>query len=103
MTTRPDPATPTPDTRDSGAPKVAAEGVPSVVRPNPHARPDSRHIVAMLHIAAPRGTTPTATSRCVCGRDRSAIGHRRVAVLIEDHAAHRDVCPLRTTDGKAAA
>ncbi|MFF8430897.1 hypothetical protein ACF07Y_38335 [Streptomyces sp. NPDC016566] len=53
--------------------------------------------MAWLHISAPRGATPTATSTCRCGRDRSAIGHRKVLDLIADHAAHRDECPLRTT------
>ncbi|MEE6269506.1 hypothetical protein V2E29_28225 [Streptomyces diastatochromogenes] len=45
---------------------------------------------------APRGATPTATSKCLCGWDRSAVGQRRVLALIEAHTAHRDTCPLRT-------
>ncbi|NNN36154.1 hypothetical protein HLK59_38495 [Streptomyces sp. S3(2020)] len=53
--------------------------------------------MAWLHICAPYGATPTATSKCLCGRDRSAIGHRKVLALIADHGAHRDACPLRTT------
>ncbi|MFC9911786.1 hypothetical protein [Streptomyces sp. NPDC127197] len=60
--------------------------------------------MAWLHIRAPRGATPTATSVCLCGRDRSAIGHRKVHALIADHEAHRDHCPLRTTqEGRNAA
>ncbi|MFD3572408.1 hypothetical protein [Streptomyces sp. NPDC058644] len=60
--------------------------------------------MAWLHIVAPRGAVPTATSKCLCGRDRSAVGHRKVLALIEDHAAHRDACPLRTPqEGRAAA
>ncbi|WP_033321228.1 hypothetical protein [Streptomyces yerevanensis] len=60
--------------------------------------------MAWLHIRAPRGATPTATSKCLCGRDRSAIGHRKVRALIADHEAHRDLCPLRTTqEGRNAA
>ncbi|POX46848.1 hypothetical protein C3489_31055 [Streptomyces sp. Ru71] len=59
--------------------------------------------MAWLHIAAPRGATPTATSSCACGRDRSAISHRRVLALIDDHTAHRDTCPLRNPqEGRAA-
>ncbi|GHI04972.1 hypothetical protein Scel_32930 [Streptomyces cellostaticus] len=53
--------------------------------------------MAWLHIGAPRGATPTATSKCLCGWDASAIGHRKVLDLIADHEAHRDLCPLRTT------
>ncbi|MDN3024851.1 hypothetical protein [Streptomyces sp. S.PB5] len=45
-----------------------------------------------------------ATSKCLCGRDRSAIGRRKVLALIADHTTHRDVCPLRTTqEGRNAA
>ena len=65
---------------------------------------DGRFPVACLHIRAPYGATPTATSKCLCGRDRSAIGRPKVLALIADHAAHRDVCPLRTTqEGRNAA
>ncbi|MBB4892390.1 hypothetical protein FHS39_001401 [Streptomyces olivoverticillatus] len=60
--------------------------------------------MAWLHIRAPRGATPTATSKCLCGRDVSAIGQRNVLALIADHEAHRDLCPLRTTqEGRNAA
>ncbi|MCI3276291.1 hypothetical protein [Streptomyces cylindrosporus] len=58
---------------------------------------DGRYFVAWLHICAPYGATPTATSTCLCGRDRSAVGHRKVLALIADHQTHRDECPLRTT------
>ncbi|TBO56783.1 hypothetical protein EYS09_26170 [Streptomyces kasugaensis] len=51
--------------------------------------------MAWLHITAPRGAIPTATSKCCCGRDRSAIGRTKVLALIEEHEAHRDVCPWR--------
>ncbi|MCX4549462.1 hypothetical protein [Streptomyces sp. NBC_01500] len=74
--------------------KVVAEGVPTAVRPDPQTS-DGRYPVAWLTISAPRGTTPTATSKCACGRDRSAVGHRKVLALINDHTAHRDRCPLR--------
>ncbi|NUK32506.1 hypothetical protein HRW16_23615 [Streptomyces lunaelactis] len=61
--------------------------------------------MAWLHICAPQGAVPTATSKCACGRDRSAVGHRKVLALIADHTNHRDTCPLRTTsqEGRAAA
>ncbi|RXS59702.1 hypothetical protein EST54_29170 [Streptomyces sioyaensis] len=49
-----------------------------------------------MHVTAPgRGAIPTATSTCLCGRDRSAVGHRKVLALIEDHHAHRTTCPWR--------
>ncbi|MER6733605.1 hypothetical protein [Streptomyces puniciscabiei] len=47
---------------------------------------------------------PTATSKCLCGWDRSAVGHARVLALIEAHTAHRYTCPLRhPQEGRAAA
>ncbi|MFF3872566.1 hypothetical protein [Streptomyces sp. NPDC001978] len=87
-----------------GEPKGAArKGVPTALRPDPH-RGDGRYPVAWLSISAPRGAVPTATSKCLCGRDRSAVGHTKVLALIEDHTAHRDVCPLRTNqEGRQAA
>ncbi|WP_432155965.1 hypothetical protein [Streptomyces sp. bgisy153] len=87
-----------------GGPKVAArKGVVSVLRPGLH-KSDGRHPVAWLHISYPHGATPTATSRCACGRDRKAVGHERVLALIDAHTAHRDTCPLRNPkEGRAAA
>ncbi|WP_226966785.1 hypothetical protein [Streptomyces phaeolivaceus] len=87
-----------------GEPEGAArKGVPSAVRSDPQTG-DGRFPVAWLNIVAPRGATPTATSKCLCGRDRSAVGHRRVLALITDHTAHRDTCPLRTPqEGRTAA
>ncbi|MFD9119949.1 hypothetical protein [Streptomyces bottropensis] len=87
-----------------GEPKGAArKGAPPAVRPDPH-RGDGRYPVAWLHIVAPRGAVPTATSKCLCGRDRSAVGRAKVLALIDDHATHRDRCPLRTPqEGRAAA
>ncbi|WP_234360038.1 hypothetical protein [Streptomyces sp. DSM 15324] len=102
--TGPQAAPPAVDTTAVGGPKVAArKGVPTAVGPEPR-RGDGRYPVAWLHISAPRGTTPTATSKCECGRDRSAVGHTRVLALITDHTAHRDACPLRNPqEGRAAA
>ncbi|MDH6586256.1 hypothetical protein M2161_005362 [Streptomyces sp. SAI-133] len=87
-----------------GEPKGAArKGVPSALRPDPH-QGDGRYPIAWLCISAPRGAVPTATSKCLCGRDRSAVDHTKVLALIEDHTAHRDVCPLRTNqEGRQAA
>ncbi|WP_206440671.1 hypothetical protein [Streptomyces scabichelini] len=87
-----------------GEPKGAArKGVPSALRPDPH-QGDGRYPIAWLHIAAPRGAVPTATSKCLCGWDRSAVSRARVLALIDDHTAHRDVCPLRTNqEGRQAA
>ncbi|WP_234330100.1 hypothetical protein [Streptomyces viridochromogenes] len=87
-----------------GEPKgVARQGVRTAVGADPHGD-DGRRPIAWLHIVAPRGVIPTATSKCACGRDRSAIGKPRVLALIDDHAAHRDACPLRNPqEGRAAA
>ncbi|WP_329559827.1 hypothetical protein OG711_25360 [Streptomyces uncialis] len=94
---------PLPPADPDGPKAVARQGVVSVLRPDPHPG-DGRHPVAWLHITAPgRGTVPTATSRCVCGRDRSAIGHTKVTALVSDHTAHRDTCPRRTTQEGTAA
>ncbi|MET9235691.1 hypothetical protein ABZW58_15050 [Streptomyces cellulosae] len=82
---------------------AARQGVLSALRSDPR-RGDGRHPIAWLHIAAPRGAVPTATSRCACGRDRSAVGKRRVLALLTDHTAHRTACPLRNLEeGRAAA
>ncbi|MFD7375841.1 hypothetical protein [Streptomyces mirabilis] len=91
------------DTPAVDEPKGVAEGVPIAVRPDPQTG-DGRYPVAWLHICAPRGAVPTATSKCLCGRDRSAVGKARVLALIADHEAHRDTCPLRTPqEGRTAA
>ncbi|MFJ6726034.1 hypothetical protein ACIQPQ_14080 [Streptomyces sp. NPDC091281] len=88
-----------------GEPKGAArKGVRTAVRPNPQPTGDGRQIVGWLHIVAPGRATPSTTSRCACGRDRSAVGHARVLALIASHTAHRDLCPLRNPqEGRAAA
>lgn len=87
-----------------GEPEGAArKGVRTALRSDPQVG-DGRYPVAWLHISAPRGATPTATSRCLCGWDRSAVGQRRVLALIEMHTAHRTTCPLHTNqEGRAAA
>ncbi|MFI1360802.1 hypothetical protein ACH4TV_45630 [Streptomyces sp. NPDC020898] len=82
---------------------AARKGVRSVVGRDSQRR-DGRYPVAWLCISAPRGAVPTATSKCLCGRDRSAVGHTKVLALIDDHTAHRDVCPLRINqEGRQAA
>jgi hypothetical protein len=102
--TRPRPAEPADPTTGPSAPKNAArQGAPSSLRSGLHAS-DGRYAMAWLHITAPRGAVPTATSKCECGWDRSAVGRHKVLALIEDHTAHRTQCPLRTnTDRKNAA
>ncbi|MEU9537484.1 hypothetical protein [Streptomyces mirabilis] len=90
------------DTTAAGEPKGVAEGVPIAVRPDPQ-QGCGRYPVAWLHICAPRGAVPTATSKCLCGRDRSAVGKARVLALIADHEAHRDECPLRTPQKRRTA
>jgi hypothetical protein len=92
------------DTTAVGEPKGAArKGVRTAVGSDPQTG-DGRYPVAWLHIVAPRGAVPTATSKCLCGRDRSAVGHGKVLALIETHEAHRDLCPLRSNqEGRAAA
>ncbi|MFD3562473.1 hypothetical protein ACFWVU_22760 [Streptomyces sp. NPDC058686] len=96
-------AEPGPAPSSPGAPKGVAEGVPTAVRPDPQTK-DGRYFLAWLHVTAPRGAIPTATSNCDCGHNRSAIGRTRVLDLIDEHAFHRTVCPLRTPqEGRAAA
>ncbi|MEU9139195.1 hypothetical protein AB0D33_25095 [Streptomyces sp. NPDC048404] len=86
-----------------GEPKGVAEGVPTAVRPDP--RPAAGpYPVAWLTIRTPYRMNPSATSTCLCGRDRRAIGKPHVLALIADHQAHRDTCPLRTPqEGRTAA
>ncbi|MFJ9248850.1 hypothetical protein [Streptomyces sp. NPDC101776] len=87
-----------------GEPTVAArKGVPTALLSGQQVG-DGRYPLAWLTITASRGVKPTATSTCLCGRDRSAVGHANVHALIGDHADHRDTCPLRTPkEGRAAA
>ncbi|MFB8034134.1 hypothetical protein ACFC5Z_14480 [Streptomyces sp. NPDC056004] len=99
--TGPDHAEPAPAASDSGTPKDVAEGVPSSVRSDPQTG-DGRYPIAWLTISAPRGALPTATSICECGRNLFAAGHRKALALIDDHARHRDVCPLRATEERNA-
>lgn len=102
-TARPSAAPQPVDAAAVGEPKGVAEGVPTAVRPDLPSG-DGRYPVAWLHIVAPKGAIPTATSKCECGRNGSAVGKPRVLALIADHEAHRDTCPLRTPqEGRTAA
>ncbi|MGW1351237.1 hypothetical protein ACWCQE_18455 [Streptomyces sp. NPDC002409] len=101
--TGPGSAEPAPASSGSSAPKdVGRQAVPSSVRSDPQTD-DGRYPIAWLTITAPRGATPTATSVCDCGRNLFAAGHRRVLALIDDHARHRTLCPLRIDQEGAAA
>ncbi|QDY77529.1 hypothetical protein [Streptomyces qinzhouensis] len=92
--TGPHTAEPNPSTDGRSAPESRRpKGVPSVCLPESRSAIDGRTIVGGLRITAPRGAVPTATSWCACGRDRSAVGHRRIAALVTDHTHHRTVCP----------
>lgn len=97
--TGPRTAEPAPAPSSRSAPRaVGRKAVPSALRSDPQTG-DGRYPIAWLHITAPgRGTIPTATSKCACGRDRSAVGHRRVPALIADHETHKDLCPLRAPE-----
>jgi len=105
-TTGPLTALPAPAASSRSAPRdVARQGVLSAVRSDEQ-QGDGRYPVAWLHITAPPDwqAVPTATSKCACGRDRSAVGRRRVLDLVADHEAHKDACPLRTPqEGRTAA
>ncbi|WP_257573500.1 hypothetical protein [Streptomyces sp. JJ66] len=82
---------------------VGRKAVPSALRPDPHPG-DGRYPVAWLRITAPgRDATPTAVSWCRCGRQEHAAGRARVLALAADHAAHREVCPLRAAPARGAA
>ncbi|MBT2511039.1 hypothetical protein J7I98_35510 [Streptomyces sp. ISL-98] len=60
--------------------------------------------MAWLIVRTPYRRTPTAESTCVCGRHNVAAGHADVWALIDDHEAHRDLCPIRTLqEGRTAA
>ncbi|MER5509533.1 hypothetical protein ABT052_29980 [Streptomyces sp. NPDC002766] len=83
-------------TKDDGRQAVLS-ALPPGQYPSGPTGGDGRVPVAWLTICVPRGATPTATSTCLCGRDRSAVGHRKVHALIADHETHRTACPLRTT------
>jgi hypothetical protein len=90
-------------------PKDDAEGVlsslPFTVLTGDEAQADDgRRPIAWLTIRTPYRRTPTATSTCACGRNRTAAGDGNVWALIEDHEAHHDRCPLRTSqEGRNAA
>ncbi|GAA2466574.1 hypothetical protein [Streptomyces macrosporus] len=99
---RPHTAQPATPAETVGGPKDVGRR-PSSLRSDPQ-QGDGRFPIAWLHVTAPgRGAVPTATSKCLCGHDRSAVGHRKVLALIDAHTHHRDVCPLRTTERRNAA
>ncbi|MDQ0941791.1 hypothetical protein QFZ67_003496 [Streptomyces sp. V1I1] len=88
-----------------GVSKDVAEGVPAAVRPDTQ-QGDGRYPIAWLRVTAPTSWCRIALGHawCRCGFERSAKGKSDVLRLIETHAAHRDVCPLRTPqEGRTAA
>ncbi len=87
-----------------GEPEGAArKGVRTAVGSDPQ-QGDGRYVSGLLHVVAPQGAIPTATSVCDCGRNRSAVGRKQVIALVEAHTAHRDLCPLRSSqEGRTAA
>lgn len=100
--TGPDLTEPAPAASGSGAPRdVGRKAVLSSVRSDQPIG-DGRYPIAWLTISAPRGAVPTATSICECGRNLFAAGRHKALALIDDHARHRDVCPLRTTEERNA-
>ncbi|WP_239590091.1 hypothetical protein [Streptomyces aureoverticillatus] len=103
--TRPRPAGPDEGRGTKGDGRQAVlSALPADQPPSAPPHGDGRFPVAWLHISAPRDAIPTATSRCLCGHDRSAVGRTKVLALIDDHATHRSLCPLRTTpEGRNAA
>ncbi|MFE1871552.1 hypothetical protein ACFW9N_11700 [Streptomyces sp. NPDC059496] len=105
MTTGPRSAEPTPTPDGSSAPKVAAEGVPPALRPDPRSD-DRRRPVAWLHIVAPPSysASPSVRSWCSCGRDIFTAGLVRALALIDDHEQHRTLCPhITPQEGRKAA
>ncbi|MBI0298733.1 hypothetical protein JBE04_30815 [Streptomyces sp. PRKS01-29] len=103
--TGPHPAEPAPASDGRSAPRnVGRKAVPSALLSDQQ-QGDGRYPVAWLHITAPPDwrAVPTATSKCACGRDRNAVGRRRVLALIADHEAHKTACPLRTPQEEATA
>lgn len=89
------PAEPAATADASSAPKDAAEGVVTALRPDPHPG-DGRRIVGWLVMRTPKpGGTPTVRSWCVCGRNLGATGYAASGQLIADHKDHRTTCSER--------
>lgn len=87
---RPPRRTPTPG---HGTNNDGRQADPTTTTPTPTVG-DGRTPIGWLTVNAPgRGTIPTATSTCICGRNRSAVGQQRVTALITDHHNHKHACP----------
>ncbi|SEC16321.1 hypothetical protein SAMN05428945_2200 [Streptomyces sp. 2224.1] len=98
---RPSSAEPARTPAGSGAPKVAAEGVLSALRPNPHiaSERDEERVFFGLHIVAPPDwRAPTsATAACPCGYQDNARGRTAILRLVEDYMNHKETnCPHYT-------
>lgn len=86
----------------SGAPKVAAEGVLSALRPDPH-QPTQEPVFYGLHIVAEPKWRISVTAACHCGYRRHAKGRAAVVPLIEDYTSHMKTCVHHSSTGRRAA
>ncbi|MEU6945692.1 hypothetical protein ABZ957_10700 [Streptomyces sp. NPDC046316] len=104
--------------RAVGAPKGVAEGVPSVLLPNPgdptphqpgiriHAAPVYRSHYDGARWSKRTDGTPTAAYACACGQTGTATGLTAVAALVAEYDAHKTVCTgarVPLTEGRTAA
>ncbi|MFJ6788839.1 hypothetical protein [Streptomyces angustmyceticus] len=78
---RPSSAEPAPAPPGSGAPKVVAEGVLSVLRPDPHTITVTGLLAGLSIRGLDRGEIPVADWLCACGHHERARGRRAVVEL----------------------
>ncbi|MGW7020844.1 hypothetical protein ACWGGS_16060 [Streptomyces decoyicus] len=103
---RPGFAEPSPAPSGSGAPKVVAVGVLSVLRPDQRQRNqrDQERVFFGLHIVAEPEWRIAVTAACPCGYRRHGKGRAAGVPLIEDYTSHKKACAHHTssTDRRAA-
>ncbi|MEU3465955.1 hypothetical protein ABZ721_39215 [Streptomyces sp. NPDC006733] len=77
------------------------------VSPDPHIPADGpAWVVAWIRIVAPDYYTERVSAHawCTCGFERRATTRRGVLAVVEQHLAHRTLCPLRNpAEGSRAA